>query len=83
MIAPDPFCQYYAPLLDNTYDVLDRIVVNAYFPLACNGGGFRYWWRKLHDTEENLDNTHLMRMAGRFSRRVRGWAEKHGIPVGE
>jgi len=81
MIAPDPFCQYYAPLLDNTYDVLDRIVVNAYFSLACGGGGFRYWWRQLHDTDDNLDNTHLMRMAGRFSRRVRGWGEKHGIPV--
>ena len=40
MIAPDPFCQYYAPLLENTYDVLDRIVVNAYFALACGGGGF-------------------------------------------
>ena len=81
MICPDPFCQYYAPLLENTYDVLDRIVVNAYFALACGGGGFRYWWRQLHGTEENLDNTHLMRMAGRFSRRVRGWGEKHGVPV--
>jgi DNA-binding transcriptional ArsR family regulator len=81
MIAPDPFCQYYAPLIENTYDVLDRIVVNAYFSLACGAGGFRYWWRQLHGTEETLDNTHLMRMAGRFSRRVRGWGEKHGVPV--
>jgi hypothetical protein len=30
---------------------------------------------------ETLDNTHLMRLAGRFSRRVRGWAKAHGVPV--
>jgi hypothetical protein len=40
------------------------------------------WWRRLHgDSDEQLDNTHLMRMAGRFSRRVRAWAQAHGIPV--
>jgi len=81
MIAPDPFSQYYAGLLDTTYDVVDRIVLNAYFGLAGSPGGFRYWWRTLHGTEDNLDNTHLMRMAGRFSRRVRGWAKKHNVPV--
>ena len=35
----------------------------------------------LFDSDDNLDNTHLMRLAGRFSRRIRGWAKKHGIPV--
>src|SRR6266545_3402288 len=31
-------------------------------------GGFRVWWRRLHNnSEEDLDDTHLMRMAGRFS----------------
>ncbi|HEY5985404.1 MAG TPA: hypothetical protein VIV12_03320 [Streptosporangiaceae bacterium] len=40
------------------------------------------WWRRLHDgSEEHLDNTHLMRMAGRFSRRVRAWAKANQIPV--
>ena len=29
----------------------------------------------------SLDNTHLMRLAGRFARRVRAWAAAHGIPV--
>lgn len=81
MKATDTFCQYYSGLIDNTYDVVDRIVINAHFRLATSGGGFRYWWRLLHGTDDNLDNTHLMRMAGRFSRRVRGWAKKHGIPV--
>ena len=31
--------------------------------------------------EEELDNAHLMRMAGRFARRVRTWAKANGIPV--
>jgi len=40
------------------------------------------WWRRLHDdSDEQLDNTHLMRMAGRFSRRVRAWAGAQGVPV--
>lgn len=81
MIAADPFSQYYCGLLDDTYDVVDRMVLNAYCELASSPGGFRYWWRQVHGTEDNLDNTHLMRMAGRFSRRVRGWAKKHNIPV--
>src|SRR5260370_17030970 len=32
-------------------------------------------------SDEQLDNAHLMRMAGRFSRRVRGFAKAHRIPV--
>ena len=44
-------------------------------------GGFRSWWRRLHNgSEEQLDDAHLMRMAGRFGRRVRGFA-KEGIPI--
>ena len=81
MITRDAFTEYYAPLLDDSYDVVDRIVINAYYGLACSPGGFRCWWHDLHGTFDNLDDTHLMRMAGRFSRRVRGWAKKHDIPV--
>jgi hypothetical protein len=32
-------------------------------------------------SDETLENTYLMRMAGRFSRRIRGYAKAHGIPV--
>ena len=40
------------------------------------------WWRRWHDdSDEELDNTHLMRLAGRFSRRVRAWAGANGVPV--
>src|ERR1022692_5003474 len=81
MIANDSFSQYYGELLDGTYDCVDRIVLNAYFPLGCSPGGFRVWWRLLYGADDNLDDTHLMRLAGRFGRRVYGWAKKNKVPV--
>ena len=79
---PDEFAARYGDLLTGVYDCVDRIVLNAYFSLAHSPGGFRVWWRRLHgDSDEDLDNTHLMRIAGRFSRRVRGWAAANGVPV--
>lgn len=80
-MAEDSFSTYYSDLLDATYDCVDRIVLNAYFPLGQSPGGFRTWWREVYGDDENLDNAHLMRWAGRFSRRLRGWAKKQGIPV--
>jgi len=77
----DNLSQTYAELLDGVYDCPDRIVLNAYFRKGCSPGGFRLWWRDLHGSDENLDNAHLMRMAGRFSRRVRAYGKKHGIAV--
>jgi hypothetical protein len=78
----DELTERYGDLLAGSYDCVDRIVLNAYFSLGHNPGGFRVWWRRLHgDSDEQLDNTHLMRMAGRFSRRVRASATAHGIPV--
>ena len=71
-----------AQLLDGTYDCVDRIVLNGYHSVCYSAGGFRLWWRSLMgDSEEQLDNAHLMRLAGRFSRRVRGFAKTHHIPV--
>lgn len=77
----DPFSDYYADFLDCTYDCIDRIVLNGYFYMAHSPGGFRTWWRKLNASEANLDNTHLMRMAGRFSRRLRAHAKARQIPI--
>ncbi len=78
----DEFSARYGDLVTGSYDCVDRIVLNAYFTLGHNPGGFRTWWRRLHgDSDEDLDNTHLMRMAGRFSRRVRAWAKASGVPV--
>ena len=82
MNTPDEFSTYCADRLEASYDCVDRIVLNAYFPLGCRPGGFRTWWRRLMDgPDDQLDNAHLMRMAGRFSRCVRGWAKKENIPV--
>ena len=68
-------------LLDGSYDCVDRIVLNAYNPWCASPGGFRQFWRHLDGSDEHLDNAHLMRLAGRFSRRVRGAAKARGIPV--
>jgi hypothetical protein len=76
---PDEYSEYYADLLENTYDCVDRIVLNAYFRMGQAAGGFRTWWRQLMGSDANLDNAHLMRMAGRFSRRVRAHAKAHHI----
>jgi hypothetical protein len=72
----DEYSEYYADLLENTYDCVDRIVLNAYFRMGQKPGGFRTWWRQLMGSDDQLDNTHLMRMAGRFSRRVRAHGGK-------
>jgi hypothetical protein len=78
----DELTERYGDLLTGSYDCVDRIVLNAYFSLGHNPGGFRVWWRRWHEgSDEELDNTHLMRMAGRFARRVRAWANAHQVPV--
>lgn len=77
----DRLSDLYQDLLDGTYDCVDRIVLNAYFRPGHNAGGFRVWWRRLTGSDAGLDNAHLMRMAGRFSRRVRASAKAHRIPV--
>ena len=82
----DDFAARYAGLLTGSYDCVDRIVLNAYYPMGNTAGGFRTWWRRLiggPDAEADavLDNTHLMRLAGRFARRVRAWAVGNTVPV--
>jgi hypothetical protein len=77
----DGLSKRYADLLTGSYDCVDRIVLNAYFRMGHDPGGFRLWWRALTGSDATLDNTHLMRLAGRFSRRIRGFAKANGIPV--
>jgi hypothetical protein len=78
----DDFSGRYGDLLTGSYDCVDRIVLNAFFPLGHNPGGFRAWWRRWHDgCDDDLDNTRLMRMAGRFARRVRAWGQANDVPV--
>lgn len=83
MNPPDELSAYYAELLEGTYDCVDRIVLNAYFPLGQTGGGLRTWWRRLRGTDADLDNEHLRDLAGTFSRRVRAYCQAEGIPLVE
>src|SRR5499427_6775621 len=78
---PESLSDRYAELLSGSYDCADRIVLNAYFRMGHTAGGFRVWWRTLTRSEGTLNNTHLMRMAGRFSRRVHGYAKAEDIPL--
>jgi hypothetical protein len=78
---PDQLSTLYSEFLEGGYDCVDRVILNAYFSKAQFGGGFRLWWRALYGSDENLDDNHLMRMAGRFSRRLRAWAKANGVPV--
>lgn len=81
MIGDDSFTRYYAPLIDDMYDAVDRISINARYNFACTPGGFRCWWFDRYGTFDNLHDTFLMRLAGRYGRRVDGWAKKHDIPI--
>ena len=78
---PDQLSALYSDLLEGSYDCVDRVILNAYFSMGQSGGGLRVWWRALYGSDENLDDNHLMRMAGRFSRRLRAWAEANKTPV--
>jgi hypothetical protein len=78
----DQLSELYQDFLTGSYDCVDRIVLNGNYSVCYSPGGFRCWWRQLHHgSEQELDNAHLMRMAGRFSRRVRGYAKANGIPI--
>jgi hypothetical protein len=82
LVSSDEFSLRYSDLLTGSYDCVDRIVLNAFFPLGHNPGGFRVWWRRWHDdSDAELDNTHLMRLAGRFARRVKAWGAANAVPV--
>jgi hypothetical protein len=77
----DELSAYYEDLLSGAYDCIDRIVLNAYFAMGHSPAGFRHWWRQLFGSDDTLDDTHLMRLAGRFSRRLYAYAQAHHIPV--
>lgn len=81
MNTPDELSRYYAELLEGTYDCVDRMVLNAYFPMGQSGGGLRFWWRALHGDDSTLDDAHLRDMAGTFSRRLSAYCAKHGISL--
>ena len=77
----DGWSERYQDLLTGSYDGVDRIVLNGYFRPGHSAGGFRVWWQNLTGSAETWDHTHLMRWAGRFSRRIRGWAKANRVPL--
>jgi hypothetical protein len=81
MQEPDRLSARFSDLLEGSYDCPDRIVLNAFYTLGFSPGGFREWWRRLHGDDSKLDNTHMLRMAGRFSRRLRTWAKANSVPI--
>jgi hypothetical protein len=81
MNPSDELSSYYAELLEGTYDCVDRVVLNAYFPMGQTGGGLRTWWRQLHGSDGNLNDDSLREMAGTLSRRLRAYCARHQVPV--
>src|SRR5258707_3465726 len=63
----DGLSTLYQDLLGGSYDCVDRIVLNAYFRMGHDPGGFRVWWRALTGSDETLENTYLMRLAGQYN----------------
>jgi len=77
----DQLSELYSDILDGSYDCVDRIIWNAFSPMGRDPGALRIWWRTWFGSDKDLDNAHLMRMAGRFSRRLRAWPKAKAIPV--
>lgn len=77
----DNITEHYFDVIEGTYDCIDRLVLNAYCPQLLIPGGFRIWYRNLKGTDKDLNNAVLMRMAGRFSRRVKAFCESNHIPM--
>jgi len=81
MDTRDKLTEHYNSLLEDNYDCIDRLVLNAYCPMLLQGGGIRYWWRELKGDDSTLETNHLMRIAGRFSRRVNSYCKKNNVPL--
>jgi hypothetical protein len=80
MTQTDDFTRDLSPLLEGRYDCMDRISLNGFYPLGCSSGGLLRWWNALTGGQ-TLTEDKLRAFSGTFSRRVRAWAEKNGVPV--
>ena len=80
MKTKDSLTEHYAPLLEGTYDCIDRIVLNAYCPMLLVTGGVRNWYRVMEGDDKDMSDATMMRYAGRFSRRVQAFCKKKNIP---
>jgi hypothetical protein len=78
----DGFSERYGDLLFGSYDLCGSHRAQRLQHAVLRAGWVPAWWRRPYEgCEDQLDNTHLMRMAGWFARRVRASARAHGIPL--
>jgi predicted transcriptional regulator len=75
----DHIIEHYHDIIEGNYDCVDRLVLNAYNPQLHTPGGFRIWYRDLKGTDKDLSNAVLIRMAGRFNRRVKAFCKSNHI----
>jgi len=76
----DDFSSYHATLLEGSYDCMDRLTINAFYPMGQTGGGIRLWWRDWKGDEKGLSDAGMKAVAGDFARRLKAWCQKHRIP---
>ncbi len=81
METRDKLTAHYEPLLQGTYDCVDRLVLNAYCPLLLNPGGLRYWYRQIYGEDDSLSTAKLISYAGKFSKRVQSFCKQQQIPL--
>jgi len=79
----DDLSTYLAQWLEGSYDCLDRITVNAFFPVGQSGGGIRSWWRNWKGSDQGLSDAGMKSVAGDFARRLRAWCDQQHIPLVE
>ena len=77
----DKLCLHYKETIEGTYDCVDRLVLNGYYSMGHTPGGMRTWFRRLKGSDKDLNNSNLMKMSGRFSRRVKAFCKKEDIPL--
>jgi hypothetical protein len=80
MTQTDDFTRDLSPLLEGCYDCMDRISLNGFYPFGCTSGGLLRWWNALTGGQ-TLTEAKLRAFSGTFSRRVRAWAGKNGVPL--
>lgn len=81
MKTKDSLTEHYEPLLQGSYDCIDRIVLNAYAPMLMVPGGVRVWYREMKGSDTGLTTATLIQFAGRFSRRVQSFSKQYNIPL--
>jgi hypothetical protein len=56
-------------------------MLNAFFPIGHNPGGFRCWWRRLHGSDDQLDEKAPDADGGPVRPAGQGLAAANGVPV--